>query len=302
MNKEPRKQRGKKRRNEGRRLFCFGLGYSARWLSRMLLAEGFTVAGTTRDPPSAPHAEGITVYPFSRENPLKDPAEALAGVTHILNSIPPDTCDPVINVHGADIIALAPNLQWVGYLSTTGVYGDKQGDWVDEESVLEPTGERGRRRMGAEAAWLDLWFDDGLPVHIFRLASIYGPGRNALEEIKSGRAKRVVKEGQVFSRIHVTDIANILRSSMAHPNPGRVYNVCDDMAAPPQDVIAFAASLLGRDPPPETPFEQAELSDMAKSFYADNKRVRNDRIKDELGVALAYPDYRAGLRSLLDSL
>jgi len=285
-----------------KRLFCFGLGYSARVLARRLKGEGFAIAGTCREEETAAalRREGYEVFLFSRERPLEKAAAALAGTTHLLGSVPPDAeGDPVLDCHGEDIAALGRGLKWIGYLSTTGVYGDRKGGWVDEDSPIEPTTERGRRRAAAEAGWLDLWWDHGLPVHIFRLASIYGPGRNALDEVKSGRAKRVVKEGQVFSRIHVEDIATVLQASMAKPNPGRIYNVCDDDPAPPQQVVAFAAGLLGRDPPPEIPFEQAELSDMAKSFYAENKRVRNGRIKSELGVALAYPDFHVGLRSLL---
>ena len=285
-----------------KRLFCFGLGYSARVLARRLKGEGFAIAGTCREEETAAalRREGYEVFLLSRERVLENAAGALAGTTHLLGSVPPDADgDPVLDCHGEDIAALGQGLNWIGYLSTTGVYGDRRGGWVDEDSPLEPTTERGRRRAAAEAGWLDLWWDHGLPVHIFRLASIYGPGRNALDEVKSGRAKRVVKEGQVFSRIHVEDIASVLQASMAKPNPGRIYNVCDDDPAPPQQVVAFAASLLGREPPPEIPFERAELSDMAKSFYAENKRVRNGRIKSELGVALAYPDFHVGLRSLL---
>jgi len=170
---------------------------------------------------------------------------------------------------------------------------------VHENSDLRPTSERGRRRLAAEAGWRGLWRDHGVPVHLFRLAGIYGPGRNALETVRSGRARRIVKPGQVFSRIHVDDIVAVLEASMARPNPGAAYNVCDDEAAPPQDVVAFACELLGVAPPSEVPFEAAELSDMARSFYAENKRVANARIKTELGVKLAYPDYRAGLRALL---
>jgi nucleoside-diphosphate-sugar epimerase len=287
----------------GDRLFCFGLGYTARVLARELKAEGFAVAGTTREESAAEalRREGIEVHIFSRERPLEDPCAVLKGTTHLLNSVPPDeTGDPVLQCHGTNIIGQATTLRWAGYLSTTGVYGDRGGAWVDEDTAVRPTTERGHRRVTAEAEWLDLWWEDGLPVHVFRLAGIYGPGRNALDELRMGRAKRVVKDGQVFSRVHVADIVSVLCASMRQPNPGRIYNVCDDLPAPPQEVIAFAAGLLGQDPPPEIPFERAELSDMAKSFYAENKRVRNNRIKQELGVALRYPDYHAGLRALLD--
>ncbi len=193
-------------------------------------------------------------------------------------------------------------MKWVGYLSTTGVYGDRGGDWVDEDSPLEPTTARGQRRLEAERSWLRLHSDFGLPVHLFRLAGIYGPGRNTLLNVRDGSAKRIIKPGQIFSRIHVEDIAGVLAASIAKPNPGRAYNVCDDEPCPPQEVVAFAADLLGLPLPPEIPFEQAELSPMAKSFYADSKRVSNRRIKTELGYKLIYPNYRDGLRALLPTL
>ena len=283
------------------RLFCFGLGYSARALAGRLRGRGFRIAGTTRsaEKAAALAAEGIEAFVFDRGRPLDDPAAALAGTTHLLASAPPDEAgDPVIDHHGADIAALE-GLAWAGYLSTTGVYGDRDGGWVDEDSALEPTGERGRRRVAAEAAWLALHRDRGLPVHLFRLAGIYGPGRNALATVRSGRAKRVDKPGQVFSRIHVADIARVLEASIERPNPGRAYNLCDDDPAAPAEVIAHACRLLGLDPPTLVPFAEAELSPMARSFYRDNKRVSNRRIKEELDVELAYPDYKSGLKALL---
>jgi nucleoside-diphosphate-sugar epimerase len=287
-------------RDAPHRLFCFGLGYTARVLAGRLLAQGWQVAGTTRgeDEAEALARSGMEVFRFDRARPLADPAAALAGATHLLSSVPPDgDGDPVVDCHGADIAALG-GLAWAGYLSTTGVYGDRDGGWVDEGSALDPTGERGRRRVAAEAAWLGLRSDYGVPVHVFRLAGIYGPGRSALDTVRSGQAKRIDKPGQVFSRIHVVDIAGVLEASMARPNPGRAYNVCDDDPAPPAEVIAYACGLLGVAPPPLVPFEQAELSSMARSFYRDNKRVSNRRIKHELGVELLYPDFRGGLDSL----
>ena len=290
------------------RLFCVGLGYSALALARRLLAEGWSVAGTTRSEDKAGRlsAEGFEVFLFDRGRPLEDPAAALAGTSHLLSSAPPDpevepgAGDPVLDHHSADIAALE-SLAWLGYLSTTGVYGDRGGAWVDEDSALTPTGERGRRRVAAEDAWLELWERDARPVHLFRLAGIYGPGRSALDTVRNGTARRIDKPGQVFSRIHVDDIAAVLQASIARPRPGAAYNLCDDEAAPPQEVVAFACALLGREAPPLVPFEAAELSDMARSFYRDNKRVSNARIKDELGVALAYPSYREGLRALLQA-
>jgi nucleoside-diphosphate-sugar epimerase len=175
------------------------------------------------------------------------------------------------------------------------VYGNRQGAWVDEESELAPTIDRAWRRVEAERIWLQ----SGLPVHLFRLAGIYGPGRNQLRDLLDGHARRIVKPGQVFSRIHVEDIATTLEASIARPCPGAIYNVCDDEPAPPQDVVTYAAELLGVEPPPLLDYATAQISPMARTFYADNRRVRNDRIKQELGVRLAYPTYRQGLATLL---
>ncbi len=277
-------------------LFCFGYGYVARHLAAALRPRGFEVRGTTRSPLKAERmaAEGVRAFLFERGRPLADPGRALAGVTHLLHSIAPDAeGDPVLDRHRSDLARL-PGLAWVGYLSTTGVYGDRQGAWVDEDTALEPSLARTDRRARAEAAWLAA----GLGAQVFRLAGIYGPGRNALVNLRDGTARRIVKPGQVFSRIHVADIVAVLLASMERPAPGRVYNVCDDEPAPPQDVVAFAAELLGMPPPPEEPFETATLSAMARTFYQDNRRVRNDRIKGELGVRLTYPTYREGLRAL----
>ncbi len=284
-------------------LFCFGLGYSASRLGRRVRAEGWRVSGTCRgaDQKAALNADGYEIALFDRDRPLDDAAAALAGVTHLLSSAPPDEAgDAVLDCHRQQIAA-AKTLRWVGYLSTTGVYGDHGGGWVDEETPLTPAGPRGHRRAEAEAGWLDLWRRSGIPVHIFRLAGIYGPGRSVLDQLRAGAAKRIIKQGHVFSRIHVDDLAAVLRASMARPNPGAVYNVCDDLPASSSEVVAFGADLLGLAPPPETPFDAAELSPMAASFYADNKRVRNDRIKDELGITLQYPDYKAGLRAILEA-
>lgn len=284
------------------RIFCFGLGYSARALARRLLAQGWRVAGTctSEDKKRALEALGIKAFVFNGAQNLADPQAALAGATHILSSVPPDPRDAVIAGHGADLAALK-GLAWVGYLSTTGVYGDRAGGWVDEGSELRPSGRRGADRVAAETAWLGLWRDHGLPVHVFRLAGIYGPGRGAIETVRRGQAKRVEKPGQVFSRIHVDDIAGVLLASIMRPNPGAVYNVCDDDPAPPEKVIEEACLLLGAPMPPPVPFEQAKsgMSEMQLSFYADSKRVRNDRIKKELGYALKYPSYKDGLRAIL---
>jgi nucleoside-diphosphate-sugar epimerase len=274
----------------GNSLFCFGLGYSARALADRLRARGWTVTGTSRN------GAGGTIA-FDGEGDL--PADALDNVTHVLVSAPPDARgDPVLRRCRDELVSRAHRLAWVGYLSTTGVYGDHGGGWVDEETPVAPLSERAERRAEAEDGWLALARDHGLPVHVFRLAGIYGPGRNQIETVLNGTAKRIVKPNQVFSRIHVTDIAGVLEASIAHPNPGRVYNVADDEPAAPQDVVAFAAELLGRPAPPEVPFEEAELSPMGRSFYAESKRVDNRRIKQELGYTLVYPTYREGLTAL----
>ena len=285
----------------GKRLFCFGYGFCASALGALLGPAGWSLAGTCRTPCGcrALSNAGVDAVPFSREAPLEDAQELLAGATHILLSIPPDgEGDPALDCHGADIAAL-PGVQWIGYLSTTGVYGDTGGAWVNESATPAPSGERGRRRLKAEKGWLAFGEQYGLPVHVFRLAGIYGPGRNALATVRRGGAKRIEKPGQVFSRIHVADVAQVLAASIARPRPGAIYNVCDDEPAPAADVVAHACALLGVMPPPLTPLDAADLTPMARSFYADNRRVSNACIKTELGVALRFPDYRAGLASLL---
>jgi nucleoside-diphosphate-sugar epimerase len=280
----------------GPHLFCFGFGYTARKLARRLASEGWTVRGTCRTEESASEA-GFPAEVFDRDHPL--PRQALHGVTHLLVSVPPNAAgDPVLAVHGEDIAGIG-GLRWLGYLSTTGVYGDRGGSWVDETAEVSPSGERGRRRVAAEAGWLELWNRHRVPVHIFRLAGIYGPGRSTFDALRAGTAKRIDKPAQVFSRIHVDDLAYVLAASMNQPRPGAVYNVCDDQPAAPEAVVAHAAALLGVPAPPLVPFEAAGLSPMARSFYDDNKRVSNRLIKSELGVTLRYPDYRAGLAAIL---
>lgn len=285
------------------RLFCFGLGYAARVLAAALMGEGWTVAGTCRDEATRADlaADGIDAFLFDRDRPLDDAGSALGGATHLLSSVPPDAeGDPVLARH-AGAIAAMEGLAWAGYLSSTGVYGDTGGAPVDETAAVNPTSERGRRRAEAEEGWLDLRRAAGVPVHVFRLSGIYGPGRSALDTVRAGQARRIDKPGHLFARIHVDDIAAVLRASMARPGPGAVYNVCDDEPAPAADVVAFACELLGVDAPPLVPFHQAagEMSPMALSFWRDNRRVDNSRIKGELGVRMKFPDYRAGLRAVL---
>ncbi|RYG91249.1 SDR family oxidoreductase [Loktanella sp. IMCC34160] len=276
-------------------LLSFGHGYAASALANLLGPEGWRVIGTTRsdDRIGTLLAQGVEprLWPGANMDP------ALDAATHILISAAPGPeGDPVLAELRDEIAARADRLRWVGYLSTTGVYGDHQGGWVDETTPLSPTTERGRARMEAEAAWAAI---PDLPLHIFRLAGIYGPGRGPFAKVRQGTARRIIKPGQVFSRTHVDDIAQVLHASMQRPNPGAIYNVCDDDPAPPEEVIGYAAELLGLPLPPAEDFDMVEMSPMARSFYAESKRVRNDRIKDELGVTLRYPDYRAGLRALL---
>ena len=283
-------------------LFCFGYGYSARALATLLRAEGWTISGTARSAAgcAAIAADGVQALPFERTQPLANPGAALAQATHLLSSVPPDAAgDPVLDSHAAAIAAM-PKLRWIGYLSTTGVYGDTGGAVVDESAPLRASVPRSIRRVTAEGAWLALWHQRRLPVHVFRLAGIYGPGRNILPQVRRGEARRIDRPGQLFSRIPVEDIAAVLRASIAAPRPGRVYNVCDDEAAAPADVTAFACRLLGAPLPPLVPFDEAApaMSAMALSFWHDNRRVDNTRIRQELGVRLRYPTYREGLAAL----
>lgn len=278
-------------------LLSFGHGYSAAALARRL-GPGWHIVGTTRRAEKAARlsAKGIE----ARLWPGDDLAAVIAKATHILVSIAPDAAgDPVLVHHAHALATAAPQLRWLGYLSTTGVYGDHDGAWVDEATPLAPTTTRGHQRVLAERQWQALAGRANLPLHIFRLAGIYGPGRGPFEKVRNGTARRIVKPGQYFSRIHVEDIATVLMASIARPDPGAIYNLADDDPSPPEDVLAEAARLLGLPLPPEVAWDEAEMTPLARSFYAESKRVRNDRIKSALGVRLAYPDYRTGLRALL---
>jgi nucleoside-diphosphate-sugar epimerase len=271
-------------------LLSIGHGYSAQALARRLLPQGWHIIGTTRSAAGAAElrATGVEALVW----PDADLSSALARATHLLTSVAPGGGDPVLQALGPQIAAA--RLGWMGYLSTTAVYGHHNGDWVDETTPLAPTTARGAARVQAEADWAAL----GLPLHIFRLAGIYGPGRGPFEKVRDGSARRIHKAGQVFSRIHVDDIANVLHAALVRPHPG-IYNVCDDDPASPEDILGLAAEMLGLPPPPIVPYEQAEMTPMARSFYAENKRVRNDRIKSVLGVTLDYPTYREGLAAIL---
>lgn len=271
-------------------LLSLGHGYTAQALARRLIARGWHVIGTTRRAETASQMRANGVEPLLWPGDL---TAALGRATHILASAAPDAAgDPFLQA--APEIAQAP-ARWAGYLSTTGVYGDHAGDWVDETTPPTPGSARGAHRVLAEGQWRET----DLPVHVFRLAGIYGPGRGPFEKVRDGSARRIIKSGQVFSRIHVEDIANVLMASIDRPNPGAIYNVCDDDPAPPEDVLSYAAHLLGLPDPPAVPYDDADMTPMARSFYAENKRVRNDLIRHELGVQLAYPTYREGLAALL---
>jgi hypothetical protein len=281
-------------------LFCFGIGYSAETLAR-LHGGGFeSIAGTTRtlDKANRLRAAGVNavVYAGGAAGPLV--GAALEGADALLVSAAPDDAgDPMLRQLGPELAA-AVALKTVIYLSTVGVYGDHGGRWIDEGAPLNAISERGRRRILAESQWSDFGSKRGVAVQIHRLAGIYGPDRNPLDDLRAGTARRIIKEGQVFNRIHVEDIAGAALAGLRHPEIAGAFNVCDDEPCPPQDVVTFAAGLLGLPPPPETPFAEARLSEMARSFYAESKRCRNDRLKRLLGYRLRYPTYREGLRAL----
>ena len=284
-------------------LFCFGYGYTADYLGHDLAEKGWKISGTTRSKEKRDQLKerGIHAYLFDYETPLCDPIGMLEGVTHILISTPPgDEGDPVFNIHGDDI-ARINSLEWLGYLSTTGVYGDRGGEWVDETSELRPTSKRGSRRLNAEQQWISLLNEANVPVEIFRLAGIYGPGRSALDSVRAGVARRINKPGHVFGRIHVEDIVQVLVASMMKKSSGEVYNVCDGSPAASHEVIEYACELLGRPCPPLVDFENANLAPITRSFYMDNRRVKNDKLKEFLDVTLKYPDFKAGLRGCKDA-
>jgi nucleoside-diphosphate-sugar epimerase len=281
-------------------LFVFGLGNSAGAFARQMLAKGATVAGTVRTPEKAEalRAEGIAAHVFDGTAPAPDVALALFTATHLVLSIPPgEDGDPALRLHGEDIRG-ATRLQWIGYLSTIGVYGDYAGAWVSERTTPHPRPGRSQHRLAAETSWrLFAERRAAPPLAILRLAGIYGPGSNALKNLAEGKARRIVKQGQVFNRIHVDDIVAALEVMLEKKTDG-IVNVCDDEPAPPQDVVEFAAKLMAVPVPPAVDFESADLSPMARSFYSDNKRVLNRRLREELGVALHYPTYREGLSAL----
>jgi len=284
-------------------MMFFGFGFCAAALAPRLQAQNWQLSASCRTPEKAAQLQARNIRPIIwPEAGALLSADALTGVSHALISAPPNEAgDPTLASAGEALASIAGDLQWLGYLSTTGVYGDHGGAWIDEDTPAGTIGARGQKRVDAETQWRAFSEAHGVPSMYFRLAGIYGPRRNQLTSVVNQTARRIDKPEQVFSRIHVEDIATILAASMARPDAGRAYSVCDDEPAPPQDVVAYAAELLGQSPPPLVPFEAAELSPMARSFYGDNKRIRNQRIKDELGVTLAYPSYREGLKALFDA-
>ena len=282
-------------------LFVFGMGYSARAVHRHMAERLNCISGTTRSAQNTAGLEdgGIKAFEFDGATRNQDLTATLASASHVLVSIGPDKYgDPVLRHHAGDLAEAKPAS--IVYLSTVGVFGDHDGAWVDEESPCHPVSQRSKLRLAAEAAWQKFAAETGLPVAIIRLAGIYGPGRGPFQKLKNGTSRRIIKPGQVFNRIHAKDIAHIVAAAFDRRASG-VFNGTDDEPAPPQDVIVHAARLLGIDPPPEEQFNDADLSAMARSFYGENKRVRNDKIKSELGVTLAFPTYREGLAASLEA-
>jgi nucleoside-diphosphate-sugar epimerase len=281
-----------------KRLFIFGLGYSGLEIAQLARVEGWTVAGTCTGAEKAARlrADGIEAHLFDGTAAL--PAAALGGASHVVCTIAPGTAgDPALRTCGP----LLKEARWIGYLSTTGVYGDHGGGWVDEDTPPNPGPPRSVERLAAERAWQAMAAESGASLDIFRLPGIYGPGRSAIDQVRAGTARRIDKPGQFFSRIHVADIAGAVLRAMTRPHPAGVYNVADDLPAPTAEVVAFACELLGRPVPPAIPWDEAApaMSAMARSFYAESRRVKNERMKRELGVVLKYPTYREGLASIL---
>jgi nucleoside-diphosphate-sugar epimerase len=274
------------------KLLVFGAGYSGLAIARVAAAAGFDVQVTSRGTPASP---GVAIIPFDGAD------AAIAGATHIVSTAAPaEAGDPVLARWGA-ALRRAP-AGWFGYLSTTGVYGDRQGGWVDEDTPVNPTADRARRRVAAEQEWIDC--AAGRPLDLIRLAGIYGPGRSALDDVRSGRARRVIKPGHAFGRIHREDIAAGTLAAMMRPPVGtRVLNFSDDEPAESAAVLTEAAALLGVTAPPAVPFAEAwdSMSPMGRSFWAENRKVANAKTKAALGRGWLFPTYREGLRGILEA-
>ena len=287
-------------------LLIFGMGFSASHFARRMLAKGWSVTGTSRSDAGCTriaemHTEAVQ-FDGVDETITDELKSAIANASHILVSAGPnDAGDPVLN-RCSDALENAPGLNWLGYLSTVGVYGNHMGAWVTEESECKPVSKRSVMRVAAENAWAEFGNKTDKPVQIFRLGGIYGPGSNPLEKLKNGKSRRINKPGQVFSRIHIEDIAGALDAAINNACAHQIFNVVDNEPAPPQDVIAYGAELLGIEVPPLVDFDDADMTPMARSFYGENKRVSNARLRDELGLILTYPTYREGLRALVGSV
>lgn len=281
------------------RLTIFGFGYSAEAIASAAASEFDAICGTTRSDSRVAEIRrsGLEAEIFDGLEITEDLRRKLADTTHLVISIAPGDTDPVLTAMQHDLKQWCPNLRWVGYLSTVGVYGNHDGEWVDEETTPKPVSKRSIQRINAETAWCEATGKADVPFAIFRLSGIYGPGRNAFVTIENGRSRRLVKEGQVFNRIHREDIGRAVTLAIRKDSAG-TYNVTDDMPAPPQDVVTFAHELMGREPPAEIDFETAELTPMARSFYGENKRVSNKKSKAELGLVYRWPDYRTALKRM----
>lgn len=280
-----------------RRLFIFGLGYSGLEIARLARAQGWSVAGTCTTEEKARRlcAEGIEAHVFDGSAPLPEPS--FVAATHVVCTVAPGTAgDPALR----SCRALLGRARWLGYLSTTGVYGDHEGAWVDETTETLATQPRSLQRLAAEQGWRDVARESGAALHIFRLPGIYGPGRSTLDRVIDGTAQRIAKPGQFFSRIHVADLAASVVKAMERERGIEIWNVADDLPAANADVIAHACELLGRPVPPAVSWEEAapSMSAMARSFYAESRKVRNEKLKRELGVVLRYPTYREGLKAI----
>jgi nucleoside-diphosphate-sugar epimerase len=289
------------------RMFFFGYGYTASHLAQLLRAEGWSMAGTTRttDKVNGMWDQGVEPHVWNGKAPIEGPGRIMKNVTHILHSVPPTTqADPVLRNHLKLLIQLAPQLEWYGYISTTSVYGDTQGEVADESYEPNPSLPRGKSRLRVEKRHRQLFKKKQLPLHIFRAGGIYGPGRSLVRRALQEPQQIIHKEGHITSRIHVDDLAQILRASIEQPNPGSVYNCVDDMPAPMEDPMKYALERLGKPVPPSVPYEQVEdkLKRGMKSFYEESRQVSNAKIKSELGVTLKYPTYREGYDAIISTL
>lgn len=283
------------------RLVMIGYGFSCAAIAREITPHcaGLHVTARGEEKVARLRGEGLDASRFDGTFLSDGLAQALAHATHLLVSAPPDeNGDPLLRTPGFTPRAV-PQLNRIAYLSTVGIYGDHQGRWVDEDSVPNPVSRRSHQRLAAEMAWQDLARGTGVELGIFRLSGIYGPGRSAIDNLRAGTARRIVKPGQVFNRIHVLDIAGALTKALTGNTSLGILNLTDDEPCPPQDVVAHAAAMLKISPPPETPFEKADLSPMGRSFYGENKRVSNARIKARLGYTFRCPTYREGLIACL---